>query len=261
MNNPHNPWLLPLLYAFLAGFFVIGALDYFHTAVGVQTYLIEPTTITAAHWPWFLPLQMGVAGLLLVVNWTLTRKVIDRITGPEQMQGPGNKVLIPLASGMILLGYGVSALVQNDPLHLTWYYLLLLGSLVYLVLFHSRHQLLAFLLIGITGICVESVLLEIGYFEYSQKDIFWTGAGLAVACLWLDGNLYSSIDPEVVVDSRLFSPTIGILGKPHQVDHPVDNRIRSFFKGLRPGIKRRCSRHDDPPSIGHCEHILQVNPV
>lgn len=178
MTALQQQWLKASLFAFLAGFFLIGGLDFFHTAIGVQTYLIEPTTITSAHWPWFLPLQMGVAGLQLVVIWTfLRKKVIDRIVGPEVQKGPNGKVVIGIASCMILTGYVVAALVQGDPLHLTWYYLMVLGSLVYLTLFHTPQQILAFLLIGILGISVESFLLEIGYFEYAQKDFFGHAPG------------------------------------------------------------------------------------
>ena len=170
------------LYAFLAGFILVGFLDWFHTYTGVQHYLIDQFAVSKGNWPWFLPFQMGIAGVSILVFWNLFEpKVLDKIMESEIDTGPGTIWVILISCIMIIGGYLEAWNLQDDPHHLTCYLIPYILSIIYVALFHTRRQVLIFIIVGIMGILVESSLLKIGYFEYQQKDLF----GLAPAWLLL----------------------------------------------------------------------------
>jgi hypothetical protein len=166
--------------AFAGGFFLIGLLDAFHSHTGVQFYLVSQFNITDQNWPWFIPLQMGLAGLFLLYSWhQLLPLLCKQFFGLEKRRGPGPKFLFPWSAAMIVFGYGFSWAVNEIPSHLGYYMGLYIGSLLYLLLLHSRHQIAAFMLCGLAGITFETLLLdpEIGYYEFFQKDFFGRSPG------------------------------------------------------------------------------------
>lgn len=179
-NNQLRIRLFTYLIAFGAGFFGVGLLDCFHSHTGVQFYLIDQFNVTDQNWPWFIPIQMGIAGMVLLFSW---RQMYPRLSrhflGMETRKGPGPKFLFPWSLLMVVAGYVFSWAVNDDPFHLGYYLALYIGSLVYLTLLHSRHQLMAFLLCGIAGVTFETLLLdpEIGYYRFHQQDIFGRAPG------------------------------------------------------------------------------------
>lgn len=159
---------------------VIGPLDGFHSHNGVQHYLISQFNITDQNWPWFIPLQMGIAGIFLLYGWTQIIPLLSsQFFGEEKRRGPGPKFLFPWASAMVIFGYGFSWAMNEYPSHLGYYLALYIVSLLYLLLLHSRHQIAAFMICGIAGVTFETLLLdpEIGYYEFVQKDLFGRAPG------------------------------------------------------------------------------------
>ena len=159
---------------------MIGLLDAFHSHTGVQHYLISQFNITDQNWPWFIPIQMGLAGVFLLYSWTQIAPLLTRqFFGEERRRGPGAQFLFPWSAAMVISGYGFSWLMNDYPSHLGYYIGIYIGSLIYLVLLHSRHQIIAFLLCGIAGVTFETLLLdpEIGYYNFSQPDFFGRSPG------------------------------------------------------------------------------------
>lgn len=168
-------WQKASLIAFLGGFILVGGLDLFHTALGVQKYLIDFAVWERFGWPWYLPVQMGVAGLSLYWSWRWMRRVyIDKRLPITEGQEPDYKLVISMSLSGVLIGYIGGYLLVDEPNHMTWYWYGLAVSMIILIFFFSRQQMLAFLLTGISGVIVETILLlpEIGYFEYPQHDLF-----------------------------------------------------------------------------------------
>ncbi len=164
-----------LVLVFFSAALIIGSLDFFHTCAGVQAYLIETSFSAIYNWPVYIPLQMGFVGLSVAISWLLFRNyILDRILNREVITGPGNKTLIPLCIFMAIFGYYLEYLTVDSACHTECFLLIFIASIIYLTLFHSKHQIMAFITIGIIGIFAEWILLDpkIGYYEFVQKDWF-----------------------------------------------------------------------------------------
>lgn len=168
-------WKKPLLMAFCAGAIVIGPLDFFHTWTGLETYLDAPCTVTTARWPWYLPLQMGLIGVTVLVSWALFRiYVVDRLLGAEPARRVPDRIVIPLSMVMVAGTYFLSAALlgrENQP---GIFFTLYTASLVYVILFMSGREAAAFVLVGFAGTFAETILLSpsINYYEFAHKELF-----------------------------------------------------------------------------------------
>jgi len=148
-----------------------------HTLLGVQEYVTDFQLLPVVNWPWFIPLQMGLAGLLLLWGWQVSKKTIfeqiirkDRRT-VNRVDKPGPFMVLAIV--MVLLGYILAWLLLGNAGHLNWYLGLYLLSLIVITLSLSKFHILAFLLISITGVVAETLLLDpgLGYFRYPEPDL------------------------------------------------------------------------------------------
>ncbi len=176
MGTAKKEWIKACLWAFIAGALIIAPLDFYHTYVGTEKYLFDNMlTITSANWPFYLPIQMGLIGVAVLIFWTLFRQyVIDPFWEKEIPAGPGSAVLIPASTFFIILGYIIGDVLTGNPYHASVSMLLFMLSLIYVTLFHSKHQILIFVIVALMGPFSEWVLLDprIGYYEFVQKDFF-----------------------------------------------------------------------------------------
>lgn len=165
------------LFAFFAGFVLVGGLDFMHTAIGIQEYITDFQTLPVANWPWFIPFQMGIAGLLLLWGWQISKKnffeqivrkdrrVVNRVDKPGPFLG--------ISMVMVVIGYLLAWVLFGNSMHINWYLGLYLLSLIVITLSLSKFHILAFLLISITGVVAETLLLDpgLGYFQYQEADL------------------------------------------------------------------------------------------
>ncbi len=168
-------WFKPLTLAFTAGAIVIGALDFFHTWTGVETYLDAPCTVTTARWPAYLPLQMGLIGTVVLVSWALFRiYVVDRLVGSEPAQRLPDRIVIPLTMVMVAAAYFLSAALPGTVNQPGIFFTLYTFSLAFVLLFLSGHQATAFVIVGFAGTLAETILLSpsINYYEFMHKELF-----------------------------------------------------------------------------------------
>jgi len=170
-----DQWKKPLLAVAFAGAILIGPLDLFHAWTGVERYLISSFTITAAHWPWYLPLQMACIGIGVLISWVFFRIVIaDRLLGVEVDRPVPDRITIVLALIMVVAGYFLSAALLGRDHQPTVFFTLYTVSLIFVALFYSPHVVVAFLLVGYAGTLAEALLLDpsIGYYEFVHKELF-----------------------------------------------------------------------------------------
>ena len=167
-------WLKPILWVFIAGVFLVGPLDLFHTCNGVQTYLIRRALTPQCNWPWYIPFQMGFSGILILFGWVaFKRSLSGRFKRRDSRFENETGFLIPLAILLQALGYLLGYYLVDSPSHLNYYIFLWMASIFYLTLSQRKIYVLAFILIGLVGILGESVLLDlkVGYFRYTQNDL------------------------------------------------------------------------------------------
>ena len=172
-------WLRTLGWCFLAGFALLGLTDFFHTATGVQKYLIDlpGLMLKPYNWPLYLPVQMGLittgAGLLWALLFNLLVQQRLKMKEDEDRQ-PLGKGLVPVTVLMIIAGFFLGWVTLGYEYHLSLYLVFYILSLVIVSLFFSRYYLLAFLLVGLSGPLAEWLLLapSVGYYEFVQKDLF-----------------------------------------------------------------------------------------
>ncbi len=171
-----STWRRPIAGAFFAGALMVGPLDLFHTATGFQTYLQHNIfSITPWHWPWYLPLQMGIIGIIVLLGWTMFRRyVVDLIHGPEPDNWTHHWFVYPFSVMIVTGGYVMAWKLMGSADFTTWCVLAFVLLLLPVALWGTRHQLLAFVLIAPTGIFAEWVLLDpaIGYYEFARPDWF-----------------------------------------------------------------------------------------
>jgi hypothetical protein len=145
---------------------------------------------------------MGAAGVVMCAGWTLFRRsVIDVALPNEQRSGPGSLAIVAVSLVMVVIGYVSSWILLESDRQISLYVVMVLASLIYLTLFHSKQQILAFILIGISGVLVEWILLDpdIGYYEFRHADLFgrvpawepfvygWAGLFIHELSLKIDG--------------------------------------------------------------------------
>jgi hypothetical protein len=170
-----SQWIKPLVLAFCAGAIVIGPLDFFHAWTGVEAYLDAPGTVTTARWPWFVPIQMGLIGVVVLVSMTLFRLyVVDRLLGSEQAQRIPGRIVIPLCLAMVAAAYFLSAALLGTEDQPGIFFTLYTLSLIFVILFMSGHAAVAFVIVGFAGTLAETMLLSpsVNYYEFVHKELF-----------------------------------------------------------------------------------------
>ena len=170
-----SQWIKPLALAFCAGAIVIGPLDFFHAWTGVETYLDAPGTVTTARWPWYVPLQMGLIGVTVLVTWALFRLyVVDRLMGSEPAQRIPDRIVVPLSMVMVAAAYFLSAALLGMEDQPGVFFTLYTVSLGFVILSMSGHQAAAFVIVGFAGTLAETVLLSpsVNYYEFAHKELF-----------------------------------------------------------------------------------------
>ncbi len=191
MKKTTRTWLNAALWIFLAGAFLIGPLDLFHTCKDVQTYLIRRALTPQCNWPWYVPFQMGFAGVGMLVYWVIfKRQLSGRFKRRDTQFENDTRILIPVSIGMVFLAYALGFYLMESPWHLNYYLAFWIASVFYLALGHRKIYILAFCLIGVTGLLVESVFISpgagINYFVYTQKDLLGNApAWLLVVYGWV----------------------------------------------------------------------------
>ena len=174
MKNFLANWLKPIAWVFIAGVFLVGPLDLFHTCKGVQTYLIRRALTPQCNWPWYIPFQMGLAGVFILVGWVaFKRSLSGRFKRRDSRFEGETGFLIPLAILLEALGYFLGYYLVDSPSHINFYLFFWIGSIFFLALSQRKVYILAFITIGVIGILGESVLLDpaVGYFRYTQHDL------------------------------------------------------------------------------------------
>ncbi len=172
-------WKKPLLITFLYATILLGLTDFFHTATGVQRYLFdsEILLITAFHWPWYLPFQMGGIAVTAMLLWVLAYNFAFHAILPknelrnEQPFGRGLPLFVTL---MVVTGFFLGFITLQCDHHISIYLIAYIASLIFITIAFSRDYMLAFLMVGIAGPLAEWLLLSpsIGYYEFAQKDLF-----------------------------------------------------------------------------------------
>ncbi len=199
-------WKKPILAAAAAGAFIIGPLDFFHTWVGVERYLVSSFTITDANWPWFLPLQMACIGIGVLVSWVVFRMlVVDRMLGAEKGRRVSDRITIILSIFMVVGCYFLSAALLGREHQPTIFFTLYTASLLFVSLFYSGHSVAAFLLVGFAGTLAEALLLSpsIGYYEFAHKELFGRAPSwLPFAYGWV-GVFINTVSREIGREDRV----------------------------------------------------------
>ncbi|MBU2488254.1 MAG: hypothetical protein KKA60_02570 [Proteobacteria bacterium] len=174
MTGYRHPMVRACAWAFLAGAGVIGPLDYFHAATGVEDYLRKiPFTLSHA-WPIHVPFQMGLIGVILVLFWTVFHgRVLIPVLGAEGRRLASLPAVVLSVAG-ITGGYLAAWILLDSPHYSSWCVLLFSLSLLSVILAGSPHQTAAFVLVALIGIWAEWLLLSpgIGYYRFARPDWF-----------------------------------------------------------------------------------------
>ncbi len=166
-------WLKAILYAFSGGFIIIAPLDLLHTYTGVQIYLLDRFLIDALRWPFYIPLQMGIIAIIVLINWTLFRQyLVDKVIDAGIVQNRLNYLTV-MSIFFVISGYVLAVFTEKNPHRIEIFLSIYLISFIYIILFQSKHHVLAYLIIGPCGVAAEWILLFPGfnYYEFVQKDI------------------------------------------------------------------------------------------
>ena len=204
MTTKKRKWIATLI-AFVGGFFLVGPLDAFHSHTGVQFYEVERFNIsflansTGFNWPWFIPLQMGIAGIFLLFNWDLHVRLLNKWipASSEKRANPG--FIYIFGTLMVIGGYILAWVLDENPFHLSYYLSLYVASLLGIALVWERNYLIAFILVGIWGTLFETILLDpaIGYYRFDHWDFWgrspgwllfvygWVGIFIHELCSWM----------------------------------------------------------------------------
>lgn len=174
-----NTWKKLISITFIIGGVLLGLTDLFHTATGTQIYLFHSDIlmIDRFRWPWYLPAQMGMIAVIMVVSWTVifNRFLFPAGGVPDDGDAQPLGAFLPAFSIlMILAGFVLGYLTLGFQHHLSLYIALYVLSLLFISLSFSRYYLIAFLVIGASGPVAEWFLLSpsVGYYEFVQKDLF-----------------------------------------------------------------------------------------
>lgn len=163
------------LLSFFSGFFIIAPLDLFHTFYKVETYYFSKANIFDFNWPVFLPLQMGLASIVLLFSWKFFRKRwLDAQMGEEKEGDIRGLSLKITAVVMIFITYLMAFYYRNCICHINIYFLFYVFSLLYFVLFQKKRETAAFIMVSLCGVMVEYFLLSpsLHYYQFMQKDFF-----------------------------------------------------------------------------------------
>jgi hypothetical protein len=174
--NDRNGWIRACLLAFIAGAVLIAPLDFFHTRFGFQIYLTRNMfSITPWNWPVYIPLQFGAIAVVVMAGWSLLRiHVLDPYWGREPVSFFSRRCMMGIAVACVAAGYVLAWAVADSPDYSAWFVLLFIVSLVFVMATGSRHQGMAFLVVGLIGIFAEWLLLDprIGYYAFKRPDWF-----------------------------------------------------------------------------------------
>jgi len=159
------------LKVFLLGLLVIGPLDYYHTYMGVQKYLLTGYSLTSVNWPWFVAPSMGFASVILLVIWLF----INRATKlPQPNTKINKKAALILSLASVCVGYLIPGIIQQWVFQSSLYIVATGASLALSLVLLGPKSALAFLTVAFIGPCFEWFALDpaVGYWQFSYPDLF-----------------------------------------------------------------------------------------
>lgn len=160
-----------IIAAFLCGFFVIGTLDLFHVVTGVEIYHSDLCKIFDFNWPCFIPLQMGVASVVILISWMW---LSNNWKWLKCEKSKDSIKVMALSMVIVISVYVASSFLIYNPFRVSIYIFLYVISIGFTAFMFSKKDLSAFILMGIVGVSFESTLSQpcFGYYEFIEKDIF-----------------------------------------------------------------------------------------
>lgn len=183
-----------LLIAFAMGGCLLGATDLFHTATGVQIYHITRFTVGDFHWPFYIPLQMGLIAAGIMGLWMIIyRRIVAPAMGtePESAMTPIDKTretpgmsvsatarptaIIPaVAAVMIAAGFVMGWALAGAAHHASWYLLAFALALLAVAVLLPRPYVVAFVMTALCGTAIEWLALSpaAGYYSFIDQDFF-----------------------------------------------------------------------------------------